>query len=43
MIASTACEMEVNSSNPDDERSDLSGNIRTAAGATSLTLKISIN
>lgn len=43
MMARTAWAIDGNSSRPDDDRSDLSGNIRTAAGATSFCVKISTN
>lgn len=43
MIASTAWAMDGNSTNPDDERSVLSGNMRIADGATSFFAKMSNN
>lgn len=43
IIASTAWAMDGNSISPDDDRSVLSGNIRTADGGTSFFAKISTN
>lgn len=43
IIANTAWAIDGNSRRPEDERSDFSGNMRTAAGATSFCVKISTN
>lgn len=43
MMASTAWATDANSSRPDDDRSDLSGNMRTAVGHTSFCRNISMS
>ena len=43
MMARTAWAIDGNSSKPEEDRSDLSGNMRVFAGGTSFEVKISIN